>query len=110
MAEDASLDDFLGSGDDNEDDTGASDPDGSADGPGGAATADTDATTGETEGGRTTSEPGGDGVVPGDEAVTPATTTYAWSDEGTTCGSCGAPAERRWHQDGALVCPDCKEW
>jgi len=45
-----------------------------------------------------------------DESVTPARTTYAWSDEGTTCESCGDVVEQRWEQDGALVCPDCKEW
>jgi len=40
----------------------------------------------------------------------PARTTYAWSDEGTTCKSCGETVERRWRQDDRLVCPDCKDW
>ena len=50
-----------------------------------------------------------DGDASPDEP-TPATTTYAWSDEGTACAACGETVERRWHQGGALVCVDCKVW
>jgi hypothetical protein len=115
MAEDASLDDFLGSGDDeDEQDTGPADPEASAGAADEAATADADGTTRETdaEGAITDgADDDGDEAAPQDEpSVTPATTTYAWSDEGTTCEACGEPTERRWHQDGALVCPACKEW
>jgi len=39
-----------------------------------------------------------------------ATTTYAWSEDGAACDSCGEIGKRRWQQDGALVCPACKEW
>jgi hypothetical protein len=44
----------------------------------------------------------------------PAVSTYEWSPEGGECAACGRTAERRWRSDGeregALVCPDCKEW
>jgi len=39
-----------------------------------------------------------------------ATTTYAWSADGAACGACGEVVQRRWQQDGSLVCPACKEW
>ena len=92
MVEDASLDDFLGSGDDDADEE--------------RGTGSTDSTGGDGAG--TAAE---DAAAPEDgRDVAPATTTYVWSDEGTTCEECGAPAERRWQQDGALVCPDCKVW
>ena len=110
MVEDASLDDFLGSGDEeDEQDTGPTEPETSEE-PG--------VDDGTADGNRSGTEPAAAGTdAAGAEAddetasvVTPATTTYAWSDEGTTCEACGDPTERRWHQDGALVCPDCKEW
>ena len=48
--------------------------------------------------------------APNDEsAVGPAASTYAWSPEGT-CATCGDAAERRWRDDGDLVCADCKSW
>ncbi|MFC7027243.1 hypothetical protein ACFQJ5_05955 [Halomicroarcula sp. GCM10025324] len=117
MVEDASLDDFLGSGDDDADeerDTGSTDADGSETERGDDPA--TDAGTAETEAGASDEEAdstdGDDGETAPEDGrdVAPATTTYAWSDEGTTCEECGAPAERRWQQDGALVCPDCKVW
>lgn len=45
-----------------------------------------------------------------DRTPTSATTTYAWSGDGAACESCGEVVERRWQQDGALVCVDCKAW
>jgi hypothetical protein len=105
MSEDASLDDFLDSGGGSADD--GSEPTGEsqtvADStPEPSAQVDDEH---EGDGGRSTAN-GGDERA----RVTPATTTYAWSDEGTTCEECAEPAERRWQQDGALVCPDCKVW
>jgi hypothetical protein len=109
MVEDASLDDFLGGDGEDEQDTGPTDPETSE---------EQGADDGAADGDRAGTEPAAPGTdAAGAEAdgetasaVTPATTTYAWSDEGTTCEACGEPAERRWHQDGALVCPGCKEW
>lgn len=92
MGEDASLDQFVGGGDDEAGDTDASDD--------GDATPADEERPGEDADTETTS--GGD--------PTPATTTYAWSDEGTQCAACGEVVERRWQQDGTLVCVDCKEW
>ncbi|WP_135665989.1 DUF7573 domain-containing protein [Halorhabdus rudnickae] len=42
--------------------------------------------------------------------VEPARTTYAFVPDGGTCEACGEATERRWHQDGDLVCPACKKW
>jgi len=40
----------------------------------------------------------------------PAAATYRWDPEGGACADCGATVERRWRDDGAFVCADCKEW
>jgi len=42
--------------------------------------------------------------------IEPATTTYAWSGEGSACDECDETVERRWQQDGGLVCIECKDW
>lgn len=90
--DDASLEDFLDSGEDADDDSAAdatdADEDNAAD-----STAATQASTDEDE-----------------AAVEPATTTYQWTPTGATCAVCGDQTERRWHSDEGLVCPDCKEW
>lgn len=36
--------------------------------------------------------------------------TYAWTPGGTECVGCGCIVERRWRDDGRLVCIDCKSW
>lgn len=46
----------------------------------------------------------------GQAAVDPAESTYAWTPSGATCDACGASVERRWRDEGALVCGDCKSW
>lgn len=43
-------------------------------------------------------------------AVEPPATTYQWTPDGAACANCGAVVERRWRDDGAFVCADCKEW
>ena len=97
MSEDASLDDFLG-GDEDGGDDGAVEGD---DAPEAAAERD-----GEGEAAASRSDPAaGSGVD-----VPPATTTYAWDPEGAPCDACGAVVERRWRQDGAVVCVECKTW
>ncbi|MFW5950183.1 MAG: DUF7573 domain-containing protein [archaeon] len=47
---------------------------------------------------------------PEPETVEPATTTFAFAPSGASCERCGDTVEKRWGQDGALVCVDCKEW
>jgi len=89
MAEDASLEDFLDAGDESE-------------GEGESSTA-TGGDTAETESEASDSEASTD-------AVEPAVTTYAWSPEGAPCAECGEVVERRWTQDGLLVCGACKCW
>ncbi|EMA09231.1 hypothetical protein SAMN05443574_102240 [Haloarcula vallismortis] len=89
MAEDASLEDFLDAGDESEDEREGDTPAG-------------DDTT-EMESDAPDSEASTD-------AVDPAVTTYAWSSEGAACAECGEVVERRWTQDGQLVCGACKAW
>ncbi|PSQ27376.1 hypothetical protein BRD09_08645 [Halobacteriales archaeon SW_10_68_16] len=84
--EDASLDEFLDSGD--------------------GETGDEEATAGDTEAGGVESE---EGATEG-EAVAPATATYEWSPGGTECPSCGGTVRRRWHSESGLLCAECKEW
>jgi hypothetical protein len=45
-----------------------------------------------------------------DAPVEPATATYAWTPGGDACADCGATVERRWVDEGRLVCVDCKDW
>ncbi|WP_324756376.1 DUF7573 domain-containing protein [Haloarcula sp. GH36] len=86
MAEDVSLDEFL------HDDESAESP--AEDATGSDPTSDDGTATDRGE----------------SDAIEPATTTYAWSDDGAACAACGTVVERRWQQDGSLVCPACKEW
>jgi hypothetical protein len=39
-----------------------------------------------------------------------AVSTTAFAPDGTPCEACGATVRRRWRDDGALVCADCKTW
>ncbi|GGK56967.1 DUF7573 domain-containing protein [Haloarcula sebkhae] len=89
MAEDTSLEDFLDAGDESEDE-------------GESGTSAEDNTT-ETESDAPDTEASTD-------AVDPAVTTYAWSPDGAACAECGEVVERRWTQDGHLVCGACKSW
>ena len=82
-----------------------------ADGPG------SDGATGEADASDATRATDGPGADPdgtgsaddADDGVAPAESTYAWSPDGV-CAVCGGTAPTRWRQDGAYVCPDCKEW
>lgn len=40
----------------------------------------------------------------------PAVATYSWHPDGATCEICETTVERRWLDDGAYVCADCKKW
>jgi len=42
--------------------------------------------------------------------IEPAATTYAWDGASAACDECDEPVERRWQQDGGLVCVECKDW
>ena len=42
--------------------------------------------------------------------VEPATPTMRFAPDGAACDACGETVERRWHDDGAFVCADCKAW
>ncbi|MFY4811563.1 DUF7573 domain-containing protein [Haloarcula sp. AONF1] len=89
MAEETSLEDFLDTGDESED----------------------EAESGTSAGGDTTeTESEASDSEASTDAVEPAVTTYAWSPDGAACADCGAVVERRWTQDGVLVCGACKSW
>jgi hypothetical protein len=89
MAEDTSLDEFLGG-----EDAGSAES--------------TDEESVDTEpADEDTSEPTGSDDPGG---IEPARTTYAWSGDGVACRACGEVVQCRWDQDGALVCSACKEW
>ena len=47
---------------------------------------------------------------PAPDTVEPAVSTYDWTPTGADCEACGTTVEKRWRDDGRLVCPDCKAW
>ncbi|MFB6118106.1 hypothetical protein [Halosegnis sp.] len=49
--------------------------------------------------------------APDDEdADAPAQPTVRFDPAGATCAACGEMVQRRWRQDGELVCGTCKSW
>lgn len=103
MGEDASLDQFLTDESDEQCSVSAEEPKPTASEAGGEQS--------ETDGAETAAD---DETEPDPAAATdtvePAATTYAWSGEGTACEACGEVVERRWQQEGGLVCIECKDW
>ncbi len=111
MSRDRSLDDFLAGdeadGDEREsperaDPTPTSGDAGADDDPDADAAADTDDA-------RTDGADAAEGAASG-LAVRPAESTMDWTPGGAPCEVCGASVERRWRDDGRLVCGDCKAW
>lgn len=49
-------------------------------------------------------------VGEGADGATSAVSTSNWTRGGRACETCGTSVERRWREDGALVCVDCKAW
>lgn len=96
MGEDASLDQFLPDESDEQHSEPAEEPEPTASEAGGEQS-ETDAATEAPD------------ASPGDDTE-PAATTYAWDGAGEACADCGEPVERRWQQDGDLVCIECKDW
>jgi hypothetical protein len=97
MGEDRALDEFLG---DDDDDGGDADESGAATGAEReAGPADGDGAGADDANG----EPSAD-----DRARTASTTAFV--PGGAPCESCGASVRRRWRDDDALVCADCKVW
>ncbi|PSP95026.1 hypothetical protein BRC91_03195 [Halobacteriales archaeon QS_4_62_28] len=109
MPEDASLDDFLGGGDDqsDEDDGRHDSPTDSPDNNESDAPVDDEATDAPAD---AEAEPLEDGDHVSSGTVELATTTAAWSLDGAACSACGTVVEQRWRSDDGLVCPTCKEW
>jgi hypothetical protein len=42
--------------------------------------------------------------------ATPVVPTATWTTDAAACDRCGEPVSRRWFDEDALVCADCKEW
>ncbi|EFW92034.1 hypothetical protein ZOD2009_11175 [Haladaptatus paucihalophilus DX253] len=97
MSEDTSLSEFVGK-------TGESDRQDGADGQ--DETVETAETT-DADGSATDHE---SAEKPDEPAVEPARATYDWTPDGAACTRCGAAVEKRWRDDGGMVCADCKEW
>lgn len=98
MSEDTSLSEFVGK-------AGESDEaDGTTDAAETTETADADGSAADHE---SAERPDEADVEPG---VEPARATYDWTPDGAACTRCGAAVEKRWRDDGGMVCADCKEW
>lgn len=113
MGEDASLDDFLDANEESEGSESAAVGDGAGGDDGaedseaaGDAVNETETDPDERDGAGNSSTP----ESADQETVEPAVTTYAWSPDGAACTDCGEVVERRWGQDGQLVCGACKSW
>ena len=101
---DTSLDDFVG-GDDENGTPGASGA------PEDAETAGT-AADGADAGSDANTDPEADAHTDAGEeaAAEPASPIFDWTPDGATCAACGERVERRWTDDGRLVCAACKGW
>ncbi|WP_049971815.1 DUF7573 domain-containing protein [Haladaptatus cibarius] len=49
-------------------------------------------------------------LVDSDADIEPARATYDWTPGGIACECCGESVEKRWRDEGEMVCADCKEW
>ena len=102
MGRDRSLDEFFGGDGGGADDDTESDADTSAEPVDGATT--------DADGDEDASDDDAESHLPDASHADPVTPTYRWTPEGAACESCGSVVERRWVDDGAFVCDDCKEW
>ena len=113
MTRDRSLDEFFGGGESADDADTESDADENADAGGRATDADEggNESVESAEGGMNRENDADDPVtLPDTSDADPATPTYRWTPDGAACKSCGSVVNRRWEDDGAFVCDDCKEW
>ncbi|WP_423743237.1 hypothetical protein V5735_09095 (plasmid) [Haladaptatus sp. SPP-AMP-3] len=94
MSEDTSLSEFVGKVGESDEANGTTDA------------AETDETT-DADGSATNHE---SPERPDEADVEPARATYDWMPDGAACTRCGAAVEKRWRDDGGMVCADCKEW
>lgn len=129
MGEDARLDDFLDDGaqagdaaTSDADGSGTSDADGStssdadasdtsnADAPSTSNGDDAPTTTADVAEGSVERDAGSDAAsAERATSVDAVERTSRWDPDGV-CDACGESAPRRWMQDDALVCSDCKSW
>lgn len=101
MAEDRSLDEFIGADEPSDSATeSAAEAEESADEeaePEGASATDRDPAP-------------ADVTVNSEDPIEPMAETFAWSAAAGECASCGGAVEERWRDGDALVCGDCKPW
>jgi hypothetical protein len=123
MERDRSLDEFLGGGSDDGDESDDAEDDGGVDRTSdggetgladdgaevdGASEREPDDAAAETTPDDAGDEDDATALDP--DAVDPATVTYQSTPAGASCDRCGAHVERRWRDGDAYVCVDCKEW
>lgn len=97
MTEDRSLDEFAGREVDESDASTDDERSGDAVTPDSSAS-DNSASDGSTSDGSTSDYP------------EPAVSTATWTADGADCERCGERVSRRWRDDAAIVCADCKVW
>lgn len=106
MADNRSLDEFLGG-------EASDEPAGNSDGPDtGQAVEEPAEATDSSVDERGAGEPA-DGEPAADaapETVDPMAETFAWSPDGGECAACGGTVDERWRDGDALVCGECKAW
>jgi len=111
--DDASLEDFLDTADDDPQEGDSDAPEGISEGetPDGNADA-----RGELPGSGADRAAGTDadgdrrGPVRDLDRVEPATPTSVFDPDGADCERCGVAVERRWQSPDGLVCVDCTDW
>jgi hypothetical protein len=107
VSRDASLTDFAPEEAESRDEDASEEPapGRSSSAAGSAAGPDPDATTDECSSAEENAT-----VEDTDEPTPAVTTTFAVAGEERSCERCGDVTARRWRDDGAFVCRDCKEW
>lgn len=114
MTEDATLDDFFGpvDADDDPDESGATEPEDDA--AGGSAGTGEGRETGVDEPGDVTGRDGTRGDDESDGRTAPFGATLEWAPDGRQCADCGATVDRLWtgEREGepVRVCRECKDW
>jgi hypothetical protein len=109
---DASLDEFLGTDEEDEEPDGEAESAGTERGREGIEVeSEAEPPAGPEERTDGVDEPGTEAEGPPPVAdVEPARSTFAWSADGVACAACGERVEERWESDAGLVCTECKEW
>ncbi|MEF8936359.1 MAG: hypothetical protein V5A32_00275 [Halovenus sp.] len=99
--DDASLDEFLDTGSDAEEDTAATESEKLE-----PVDEDADTDDSDSDGAAETQS----AAAVDTDTVEPATPTAKWTESDEYCDRCGEETQRLWTDDELAVCRDCKEW